>query len=111
MRGYDLEHEKALLKGEDTTAGLYAGWLLALFEIDRLHRLLCDLTIGGSELAHDPDRCAAWVKRELSTSLEAAVNAHGEANDLRRESSRANQRLEMLRKACIDHPLERSANA
>lgn len=73
-------------------------------EVARLHRLLCDLTIGGSEFAHNPDRCAAWIKQELSTSLEAAVKAHGDANDLRRELVEARERIaEMEKRVVLDN--------
>ena len=54
-------------------------------QLAEVTRLLEDLTIGGSEFAGNPKRCADWVREQMSSSLNQAITASGETNQLRQQ--------------------------
>jgi archaellum component FlaC len=41
-------------------------WVIA--ELERVNKLLHDLTPGGSEFYHDPDRCIENIKEQIEVS-------------------------------------------
>ena len=45
-------------------------------QVAEANRLLCDLTIGGSEFANNPRNCARWIRKEIDSSFDAAIAAN-----------------------------------
>jgi hypothetical protein len=44
----------------------------AITELERVNKLLHDLTPGGSEFYHDPDRCIENIKEQIEVSRRIA---------------------------------------
>jgi hypothetical protein len=44
----------------------------AIAELERVNKLLHDLTPGGSEFYHDPDRCIENIKEQIKVSRRIA---------------------------------------